>query len=118
MSDIVPIRREYYQREIVDKETRDRVFRIYGQRCYYCSATEEDGVEIQVDHVTAVARGGSNDFSNLLPACKPCNLAKGAKSLDEWLEKQVAERDEHASRYHTLDRRIRTIEATVKTVLK
>jgi len=32
-----------------------------------------------VDHIIARKNGGSNDESNLVSACKRCNLNKGAK---------------------------------------
>jgi 5-methylcytosine-specific restriction endonuclease McrA len=31
-----------------------------------------------------VKRGGSNDLTNLVTACRPCNLSKGPKTLKEW----------------------------------
>ena len=32
----------------------------------------------QVDHVTPLAKGGTNDLANLVLSCGPCNVAKGA----------------------------------------
>jgi 5-methylcytosine-specific restriction protein A len=32
-----------------------------------------------VDHVVAVANGGTHDLSNLVPACGPCNSSKAAR---------------------------------------
>lgn len=42
-----------------------------GAACAYCGepATE-------VDHVVPLRRGGVDEESNLVPACKPCNLGK------------------------------------------
>ena len=34
----------------------------------------------EVDHVIPVAKGGTDDPSNLVPACGPCNRAKGCGS--------------------------------------
>lgn len=31
------------------------------------------------------ARGGSNDISNIVPACRSCNSRKGARTIDEFL---------------------------------
>lgn len=43
--------------------------------CSYCL---QPGASI--DHVLPVSRGGSNDPSNLVLACGPCNSRKGAKT--------------------------------------
>lgn len=32
------------------------------------------------DHILAVARGGTNELSNLQPACAACNASKGASA--------------------------------------
>ena len=49
-----------------------------GWWCAKCAAhvTERSGVH--VDHVVALARGGSNGRENLQILCAACNLAKGA----------------------------------------
>jgi hypothetical protein len=54
-----------------------------GTACSYCGA---DTGNPTVDHIIALARGGTNDFSNLTVACKSCNSSKGAKSLEVWLQ--------------------------------
>lgn len=46
-----------------------------GLPCHYCG-TPNAGT---VDHVIPVARGGTNDASNLVPACGPCNYSKGGR---------------------------------------
>ena len=46
-----------------------------------------DGFAVaQVDHVVPRSRGGTDEMSNLVLACSPCNSSKGAKNVDEWLE--------------------------------
>jgi 5-methylcytosine-specific restriction endonuclease McrA len=54
-----------------------------GDTCRYCDEALNGGGE--VDHLTPVARGGTNRISNLTLACMPCNRAKLAKTLDEYL---------------------------------
>jgi hypothetical protein len=49
-------------------------------RCHYCGASAEDGVKLEVDHVISRFDGGSDDESNLVTSCKPCNQGKGARS--------------------------------------
>lgn len=43
-----------------------------------------------VDHVTPVSREGSNGPENLQLLCAPCNQAKGARTMDEWLPSRIA----------------------------
>lgn len=38
-----------------------------------------------LDHIIPLSKGGEDSVDNLLPACAPCNLSKGAKSVYEWL---------------------------------
>ena len=44
----------------------------YGGRCAYCGAIGP----LQADHRIPVARGGTNDIGNILPACRSCNARK------------------------------------------
>jgi len=46
-------------------------------RCWWCSKTLKAGYH--VDHRIPIAKGGSNDRSNIVIACAPCNRAKSAK---------------------------------------
>lgn len=48
-------------------------------RCYWCS--EKAGDAYHVDHVTPLAKGGSNGPENLVIACPTCNLSKGGKHV-------------------------------------
>lgn len=48
--------------------------------CVYCGRRPPD-VELHVDHVVPVAKGGSNELHNLVAACRDCNLGKHAKEL-------------------------------------
>jgi hypothetical protein len=63
---------------------RRTVFERDGWRCSYCDTeiTMETG---HADHVIPRSRGGSDDLSNLVAACAPCNLSKGARTPAEWL---------------------------------
>lgn len=55
----------------------------YGGRCAYCQcAVAFDAVH--VDHVIALAKGGSNWPANLVPACASCNKRKG---VSRWVPK-------------------------------
>ena len=56
--------------------------------CVYCgellySSFDKD---IHIDHKTPISRGGSNDISNIALSCATCNLQKGAKTAEEFIQ--------------------------------
>lgn len=62
-----------------------------GGRCYYCGRsgggrTPKMGqapVFMTIDHIVPASRGGADDIDNLVPACRACNCAKCAGSVEE-----------------------------------
>jgi 5-methylcytosine-specific restriction endonuclease McrA len=71
----------------------EELLRSHNGRCAYCGSTER----IEADHRTPLCRGGSNQISNILPACRPCNRRKHRKTEDEFralLEREAKERRE------------------------
>jgi|SRR5579872_2206610 len=59
---------------------RSIVFERDGHICTYCGSDNS----LEGDHIVPLSRGGSNAFDNLATACRPCNLAKGPKTPQEW----------------------------------
>jgi hypothetical protein len=55
-------------------------------KCTYCKE-QLDPVSWQLDHFHAKARGGKNEFKNLAPSCRWCNIMKNALSGDSFLLK-------------------------------
>lgn len=49
-------------------------------RCGYCGVRAGDA-DLQVDHIVAVANGGTNDPSNLRASCAACNAGKSSSKL-------------------------------------
>jgi 5-methylcytosine-specific restriction endonuclease McrA len=56
------------------------VLEAHGFACRYCGRKAPE-VELHVDHVDPVSRGGSDDESNLVAACVDCNLGKSDRTL-------------------------------------
>lgn len=56
-------------------EVRIRVMKRDRFLCTYCGASGNDS-ELEIDHIIAVANGGSNHISNLTTACRVCNQKK------------------------------------------
>jgi len=50
-----------------------------GFVCAYCNST----VELTIDHVLPISRGGKSDFDNCVTACKICNARKADKICSE-----------------------------------
>lgn len=50
--------------------------------CYYCKG-HFSAEELTMDHIIPVARGGTSDKGNVVPACFNCNQSKAAKTPAE-----------------------------------
>lgn len=49
-----------------------------GWKCLRCGSTKR----LTKDHIVPIAKGGSNDASNLQTLCLSCNASKGARHID------------------------------------
>lgn len=52
----------------------------FGGRCAYCGS---EGADTR-DHLRPLSGGGTDDISNIVPACRSCNSSKGNRTLAEW----------------------------------
>jgi 5-methylcytosine-specific restriction endonuclease McrA len=81
-----------YERKALTKKQRFNVFKRDHFTCQYCGQTPP-AVVLEVDHITPVVEGGSNDILNLLTACFDCNRGKGKDGLES-VPETVAQRAE------------------------
>lgn len=65
------------ERSLMTFKMRSDILRRDAYRCKMCGATGGDGVELHVDHILPVSRGGRTVVENLQTLCAPCNLGKG-----------------------------------------
>ena len=63
--------------------TIEQLKELLSKPCAYCSASSE-----QIDHIIPISKGGLHDISNVVGACKPCNLMKSDKDV-ETFKKQL-----------------------------
>jgi hypothetical protein len=70
------------KRQSLSKKTRFEVLKRDKFTCQYCGA-QAPAVLLQVDHIQAVANGGTNDILNLISSCEPCNNGKGARAISD-----------------------------------
>jgi 5-methylcytosine-specific restriction endonuclease McrA len=52
----------------------------WGHECAYCGETEN----LTLDHITPRARGGTDRVTNIVCACKECNISKGHQMWSDW----------------------------------
>lgn len=79
-------RRRNVQGKHTVKEIKDQLKRQKG-KCYWCGKKLNKDVDVdapQVDHVIPLARGGTNDISNIVIACAACNQSKNDSLPSEW----------------------------------
>lgn len=65
------------------KEQRDQIYTRDGQHCGYCGSTTGP---FHIDHILPIWYGGASDDTNLVVACKRCNMNKGASTELSWME--------------------------------
>lgn len=75
----------------LSKRLRFEILRRDNHACRYCGATAPD-VKLTVDHVIPAALGGSDEASNLVTACAPCNSGKSSSSPDAHVVADVAQK--------------------------
>lgn len=75
-------------RRFLSKSARAYVLSKTSGRCVYCGMglTMQPGYSnsFHVDHVLAVACGGTDDAGNLVPACATCNSQKRARTFRDF----------------------------------
>jgi len=64
-----------FPRTPTPKKLRMQVLTRDGYRCCACGRSSAD-VELHVDHIVPVSKGGQDTLSNLQTLCKDCNLGK------------------------------------------
>ena len=62
--------------------TREMLFARDRYLCAYCG-TRHRPSELTAEHVQPQSRGGRNSWTNLVSACKPCNLRKGNRTPEQ-----------------------------------
>uniref|UniRef100_UPI0021F58C88 HNH endonuclease n=1 Tax=Microseira wollei TaxID=467598 RepID=UPI0021F58C88 len=58
----------------------------WHRRCAYCGATD---TQLEIEHIIAKSKGGSNRVSNLTLSCTKCNQKKANKPPRAILEEQA-----------------------------
>jgi hypothetical protein len=86
ISSIIGVSGELLNDSFFTKESHyaDRMI-MYGRdryMCAYCGDVHEPK-SLTIDHVHPKSKGGKNTWVNCVTACKPCNLRKGNKTVEQ-----------------------------------
>ena len=73
----------YQQGTVAGYEIRECLLEKWDRACAYCGAKD---TELEVEHIQARSKGGSNRVSNLCLACVPCNQKKGNQDIKDFLK--------------------------------
>ena len=76
------------QRRRMRQTKRERVWMRSGGLCAYCGMPLSVR-EMTMDHVVPRSRGGESRVANLVAACATCNVAKGARTAEEFLAERM-----------------------------
>ena len=79
----------------IPKNVRLLVKAKYNFHCAYCGIESD---KLHCDHIKSVARGGTNDLDNLLPACPRCNNLKHTFSIEQF-RNEIAQQIQRARQY-------------------
>lgn len=85
-------------RKALSARTRFEIFKRDLFTCQYCGSRPPEAI-LQVDHIEPVVGGGSDHLSNLITACRLCNLGKSASDIFYLPQHHILMRD----RDETLD---------------
>jgi hypothetical protein len=70
------------KRKAISKRIRFAVFSRDGFACRYCGATSEK-VQLVLDHIHPVSKGGTDEPENLVTSCFDCNSGKSDKTIEQ-----------------------------------
>ena len=71
------------KRRKLSKQEREKIYHMCNGHCAYCGC-HLNYKDMQVDHVKPLRVGGSDDISNMLPACRSCNHYKATLDLEKF----------------------------------
>ena len=63
-----------------------QILEFWDEKCAYCGVDLNGDVDTHKEHAVPLARGGADAPTNIVPACAPCNLAKGTRTGLEYVE--------------------------------
>lgn len=66
------------------RKHRLKLIEVWGRHCMYCKSLIRD-IDLTLDHLLPLCRGGGDNIENLALACKWCNSDKGPLTYEEFM---------------------------------
>lgn len=70
----------------MNRQIAGLIYEMTAGHCWYCGLHIAPFSNWEIEHQQPRSRGGSDHLSNLVPACRACNRAKGTMNVDEFRE--------------------------------
>ena len=77
---VIKLRKYVYIKPMPLALTRSNIFKRDNGTCQYCGS---ESLSMTIDHIIPRDKGGKDSWTNLVTACKKCNIYKGNFSLKE-----------------------------------
>lgn len=74
---------EYQQGTLFGYELRNYLLEKWNRQCAYCQIKD---VPLEIEHIVASSRGGTNRVSNLCLACSKCNQKKSNQHIKDFIK--------------------------------
>lgn len=91
----IKYKRDKAERAYIPKKIREKVLGRFNGRCGFCG---EFHTKLAIDHMIPVYNGGTDDESNLMPACFQCNNFKSAFTVEQFRD-ELSRQVERAQKY-------------------
>ncbi|MDR5898489.1 RNA-guided endonuclease IscB [Halomonas vilamensis] len=106
---------EYQQGTLLGYEVREYLLEKWGRECAYCGATD---TPLEVEHIVARSRGGSNRVSNLTLSCHGCNTEKDRQPLADFFATSKGLKKRLKKCGHTAEARLERVQCQQQRPLR
>ncbi len=70
--------------KLYNSKLRSVIWKKTDGQCWYCGDKTAPWDTFHIDHAYPKSRGGTNKRENLVPACRPCNIRKKNRTVEEY----------------------------------
>lgn len=78
-------RRHAIGEQVITKEEWLSIMESTNWTCFYCDKPLSKRRDRTIDHIKPLSKHPVHNVQAVVPACRSCNSAKGAKTLEEWV---------------------------------